>query len=324
MSVAVTVICATHRQDPGFGWLVDGLARQIGLDDEVELVLVDGLATDSRQKAFGEVAGDRLPFAYLPAKPTPLNGPYMRTTRPLFAAASARNTGIVAASSPYVAFIDDCAVPMPGWWEEVREAARHQYIVAGAYQKHAGVDVTGGILRSSQPLAGGIDSRWNLGEDTRVVPLAGGRLYGSSFGIPRQLLLEINGFDELCDPIGGEDYDLGVRLELAGHRLFYSRSMLTIESQDHHSAQPCPPRIDPVLEEAQYFERLAQFGVSTRSTDGRCDASHMVLDLVFGLREAHSLGNHYELSELSAADLPATADTMPSSFWFDGTPWAEL
>ena len=103
---------------------------------------------------------------------------------PLFAAASARNTGIVYAAHVYVAFVDDCIVPMPGWWSAVREAARHQYVVAGAYQRHADMCVSNGVLRSSRPLASGRDRRWTLGDECRVVPVEGGQLYTMSMEPP--------------------------------------------------------------------------------------------------------------------------------------------
>jgi hypothetical protein len=144
-------------------------------------------------------------------------------------------------------------------------------------------------------------------------------------GIPRQVLLEANGFDELCDGVGGEDYHLGGRLEFSGHRVFYSRRMLTIESDDHPSVDPVKlSRINPVLEPPRYMDRLARFGVDRRATDGRWDASHMILDVVFGLSQQVSLGNHYQLGDLTPADLAGTARCMPETFWFDGRPLEEL
>jgi hypothetical protein len=322
---AVSVVYVTHRQEPQFDWFADGLAHQLEGDDEVEVVLVDGLPSRRRSAWFEAIVGERFAFIYADAKPTAFNGPHQRTSRPLFAAASARNTGVVHASRPYVAFVDDCSVPMPGWWDEVREAARHQYVVAGAYQKHMNMQVSHGLLESSSVETSGVDTRWGLGDDRRVVEITGGQLYGASFGVARDVMLEVNGFDELCNGIGGEDYNLGIRLELAGHRVFYSRRMTTIESEDHAARYPLPlARIDPVLDERAYRARLARFGVSERIVEGRCDASHMALDLVYGLGRPQSFGNHFELRDLQPADLPATCRGLPTTFWFDGTPLADL
>jgi hypothetical protein len=138
-------------------------------------------------------------------------------------------------------------------------------------------------------------------------------------------MLEVNGFDELCDGIGGEDCNLGIRLEMAGHRVFYSRRMTTIESEDHAARYSLPfVRIDPVLDARAYRERLAGFGVSERSIEGRCDASHMALDVVYGLGKPQSIGNHFELRDVQPADLPATSRGLPTTFWFDGRRLSEL
>ncbi len=159
-----------------------------------------------------------------------------------------------------------------------------------------------------------------------MVPVEGGQLYTMSMGAPREVLVDVNGFDELCDGIGGEDYHLGIRLELAGHRVFYSRTMMTVESEDHQAEDPVQlERVDPVLDEARYRDRLATLGVRCRPTEGqRCDASHMVLDLVHGLGAPRALRNHYDLTTLTPADLPFTTQGLPTTFWLDGRRLTEL
>lgn len=138
-------------------------------------------------------------------------------------------------------------------------------------------------------------------------------------------MIEVGGFDELSDGCGGEDYQLGLRLEHGGHPLFYSRSMLTVESEEHHRGDgQVFHRVDPDVDEAAYMARLADFGVEHRSTAGRFDASHMVLDLVLGRRATVSLGNHYRVADLTKADLPGTAATLPATYWFDGRALADL
>lgn len=324
MTGAVSIVYSTYRRDPAFGWFADGLARQLG-DDEVELVVVDGSPGPGRREQFEAAVGGRYSFRYGPAKPTVFNGPHQRVPEALHAASSARNTGVVLATRPYVVFVDDCSVPMPGWWAEVKEAARHHYVVAGTYQKHWAMEVVEGELVSSRSLESGRDIRWELGHDHRVVPMPGSHLFGCSVGLPRRLLCEVNGYDELCDGMGGEDYQLGVRLELAGEPLFFSRRMLTVESEEHHrGAGQQLVRRDFELPESEYRARLAAWGVADRATDGKWDGSHMVLDLVYGLRATGSLGNHYQLGELGPHDLEGTAATLPATYWFDGRAFEEL
>jgi hypothetical protein len=151
--------------------------------------------------------------------------------------------------------------------------------------------------------------------------MSGGHLFGGCFGAPRALLLEVNGVDELCDPIGGEDYHLGLRLEWTGARLFYSRSMLLIKREERHATESgCPVRIDKRLEPSAYMAKPAEFGVGERTIDGNWDSSHLVLDILYGTRSTRSLGNNYDLRELSEADLPGLAVGLAREHWVDGQP----
>ena len=147
-------VYTTHRQEPLFDWFVDGLARQVDEADHVQLVMVDGLANDGRTATFEDTVADagglRRGEAHSVQRPIFLSGPHARSSRPQ----ALRNTGIVYTAHTYVAFVDDCIVPMPGWWSAVREAARHQYVVAGAYQRHADMCVSNpffGLAGCSHP-----------------------------------------------------------------------------------------------------------------------------------------------------------------------------
>ena len=285
----ISIVHVTHRQTPRFDWFADSLARQLAPDDAVEVVFVDERVDRARRAELAEIVRGRFPFRHVLPKPSPYCGPHRLTRRDLFAAASARNTGIVHARERYLVFVDDAAVLMPGWWKEARRAARLGYVVAGAYQKHREMVVEDRVLVSSQVSPSGIDSRWDLASDTALVPIGGGQLFACSFGAPRRLLLDVNGFDEMCDVIGGEDYHLGLRLEWMDATIYYSRAMLTIESEELHAERrkrrmdpQTPQRVGMFLEPSDYLVRLRDFGVDRRSTDGACDSSHMVLDIAYG------------------------------------------
>jgi len=150
------------------------------------------------------------------------------------------------------------------------------------------------------------------------VPVEGGQLFGASIGAPRELLVSLNGFDELCDSIGGEDWQLGLRLVHAGATILYDRSMQTVESEEHHRVGLPLRREDPELEPGDYMARLREFGVTRRVVERRHDSSSMVLDIVLGTRSSGTHGNYYWLPALAPRDLPATVGRFPRTRWFDG------
>jgi len=320
----ISVVYATARSDPGFGWFADGVARQLPDGADVEVIVVDGRFREERGARFEGDAGGRFALRHVAAKPSPYQGPYRRTSSDCFAAASARNTGLVHARAPYVVFVDDCSVPMPGWWRAVERAAAHGEVVGGAYQKRWAMRVEDGLLAASRVDDSGIDTRWPLGDDSRPMRVHGGQLYGASFGAPRGLLLSINGMDEQCDTIGYEDVQLGLRLAHAGATILYDRSMLTIESIELGNAGPVLLRVDPELPEREYLDRLAGFGVTRRPTQGRFDASHMILDVVLGTGSWATHGNCYWLADLAPDRYGEMVRRFPDTHWFDECPLATM
>jgi glycosyltransferase involved in cell wall biosynthesis len=321
----VSIVFVTHRREPRFDWFADSLAAQLREHDDVEVIFVDGLHSQGRTTALEQVVQRRFAFRHVPPKPTPYNGPFRLTSRDYFAPSSARNTGIVYSRKSYVVFVDDVSVLMPGWLEEVREAARRGYVVGGAYWKQWDMVVEDGRLVASRAELGGRDSRWSLGRDRKLVKLGGGQLFGCSCGFPRELLVAVNGYDELCDSFGGEDWELGLRLERVGAPIYYSRRMLTVESEELHRQNGAPVRLNKFLDELPYMQRLFGFGVPRRATDGRdFDVGHMLIDISVGTRAVRSIGNYYDLSVLNETDLLDLVERFPRWHWFDRQPLSEL
>jgi len=123
---------------------------------------------------------------------------------------------------------------------------------------------------------GGVDSRLSYySQDVSVC--GGGHMFGSSFCMPLCWLFEVNGQNEMCDGLGGEDYDLGIRLERQGKVLQYNKRMFIHES-DYTFGSDCQRkciRADPVLPDSVYAERVGAYGIPNHN--GRKDMSHFML-----------------------------------------------
>lgn len=331
----ISIIFLTNRKDPKFEWFVESLYHQTTAQErkDIELIFIDALADTmhengeiSRADMLYNLIAERFTYKHSLPKPNIYQGKDRKTKTEMFAASNARNTGILLSSGSYLVFADDVAVLMPSWWEAVKDGFKNNRIICGAYQKHFEMLVEDGKLISSRFHQGGNDSRWNIGSDQGPVNISGQSLFGCSLAIPAKDILDVNGFDELCDSIGGEDYHLGIRLNNNGKRIFYDRRMLTIESEELHNPDINPKlmlRDDRVLDNDAYNARLREFGVGYRKAPGRCDSSHMILDILLGSHQIKTLGNNYNIAvdrESHYFFPPADVQTH----WFDSKPLAEI
>ena len=180
------------------------------------------------------------------------------------------------------------------------------------------MQVVEGELVSSLTFEAGRDIRWESGHDRRVVPMPGSHLFGCSVGLSRRLLYEVNGYDELCDGMGGEDYQLGVRLELAGVPMFFSRRMLTVESDEHHLGE------GQRLERRDYeLSRVRLLGPTGRmGGDGSLNRrkvrrlAHGAGSGLTGSGPRPAWATTISWATLGPADLEGTASTLPTTYWF--------
>lgn len=331
----LSIVYITQRAEPRFEWFADSLANQLaasGSAGEVEVIVVDGCLTDERRERFARIVDGRFALRHVAPKPTPYNGPHRLTRGSHSTISSARNTGIVYAGSPYVVFVDDCGVLGDGWWREVRTAARHGYVLAGTYENRSDLSIEHGRIDAAtdRSTRDALDHRWEQGDDEALVQIPGSQLFGCVLGVRRELLLALNGFDELCDPIGGEDTQLGVRLEWSGERIYFSRRAMVVKDHMRHRGDSVV-RIDRSVVDGAAFDRdrymscLAEFGVRQRTIeDGALDCSHLCLDILYGTRSTRALGNYYELAELSEDDLRRLPESFPERYWATGEPLSEL
>ena len=262
-----------------------------------------------RRTELDRVVAGRFAFRHVAPKPSPYNGPQRLTRRNYWAASNARNTGICTPPAPTSRLSTTAPSSGPtGWRRFVRPLRRGMWWRApmrGGGRWPLRMEAVTGRIEAAR------DSRWHLGDDARAVEVGGGQWYTSSCGAPRELLVALNGFDELCDVIGGEDWHLGIRLEWSGSAIYYSRRMLTTESEDLAERGGTPLRLDKLTDEQFYMQRLLDFGVTQRATEGRYDSSHLLLDILYGTRSIRSIGNYYDLAELTEANLLETAEHFP-------------
>ena len=299
----------TNRKIACHDWFCDGLVKQVGSGEWPEIIFIDSVLWQDpigRKKELLDTVAGRFKYRHEPPKPTVWQGPTRLTTQDYFAASNARNTGICLASTPYIMFVDDLSVLGPQWLSNVRHAAEGKYCVAGSYRKSFDMVVEGGELKSHRPNIQegtgrdlGLDSRCGVGRDTGIVKVDGGLLYGCSCGFSIDTLLQVNGFDEIHDSSGAEDYSLGITLQKWGHQLWFNRNVFSCESEELHGQHPVMKRI---------------------IKPGNPDASHVILNRLKADPRPRTYGNFFELRDLRNSVLagnPFPVPTKPSHHWFD-------
>jgi glycosyltransferase involved in cell wall biosynthesis len=278
----ISIVYITYRENCGFEWFIESLCNQATAEQraQIQLIIVDGLLFESdqpvRRAYFQDLIQGQIESIHVSPKPTMWQGQYRVTKDNYFAAANTRNTGACYAKHPYIAFVDDLGVLGPNWLEAVFEGSRHNHIYCGAYTKVKDMVVKDGKFISGNT-QGGVDHRLAVySQDVSVVP--GAHMYGSSFCMPLCWLFELNGLNEMCDGMGGEDYDFGIRIVRQGKVLQYNKRMFIHESDhayvgsDYH--RKCI-RADPVLPDTEYAQRVGAYGIPNHS--GRKDVSHFML-----------------------------------------------
>jgi hypothetical protein len=266
----LSIAYITNRTNPRWEWFISSLMVQTTPEQrrDIQVIFVDGClwypgarlqaTTPTMALAHGfyhdpkrrydlEVAvGKQFDYLHIPPKPCLYQGPFRLTSRDFFCASNTRNTAIIAARGDYLVCVDDLSVLMPGWFSQVQHAAASGYCVCGAYKKVMELEVAtdpddNGYRVTYKEFPSGIDSRWPRGSDTGIVPWTGAGLFGCSFGARVEDLLNIDGSEPACNGGAGEDFDMGIRLERSGVKIFYNRNMLTLESEEgHHEGVKLP------------------------------------------------------------------------------------
>lgn len=301
----LTIAYSTCRREPHFDWFFESLARQCDLAS-VRVVVVDYFAEEAGRR---ELLSALCPgVIHVSPKPSVWQGLYRLTSRDYFAPSNARNTALCHASDGWIAYADDLSVLMPGWMACVQEAMRLGHVRLGAYRKVCRLVVRDGLVVSFENHHAGWDTRWHSGSASAPVTASGSWMFGCSLVAPVEAFLAVNGWDEDCDPMGGEDYAAGMMMERHGWQFAYDRRMLTFESEeDHHKETP--------------FLRIDK-GASPN------DASHRMLAMLLGGRDVAP--NYFGAGGIRAvrgrvlAGEAFPSPPLPEHDWRDGQPLREM
>lgn len=270
--MSLTIVHISGRRDPKWSWFVDSVCRQASPEElaKIQFVFIDAKLwgtgafevrehseiklADSRfhdadrALELRKIVRGRFDYQHLPPLPNVYQGPFRLTTKDWFYAGLNRNTGIVAARNDYVMFCDDLAWPSMQWLAQVRHAVEHKYLLAGQYKKCKKMVIEDGQLVSHEEFPPGVDSRWNQGSPTGIVPWHGSGVFGCSFGAPLENLLQVDGNGRETAMQGAEDYCLGIRLERTGLKVMLNQNCFTMESEEDHHTEPSLPRESKLIQ----------------------------------------------------------------------------
>lgn len=285
----ITLCYITSRPDNRIQWFFDSLMPQIESHDKVQLIVVDlhAKTRDTSKWPNG--------VELIEPKPTVWQGQFRVTSQDWWAVSNSRNTGLCKATEDYIVWVDDRCVLMPGWLEAVKLAKLSNYAVCGNYEKRTGMVVENGTI-----VHGGIVTGKD-GRDTgrNVVQNCFGQFWGGTYGCPLEWALQLNGFEELVDGLGAEDYIFGNMLLNNGFESKWNPKLKIVEDRT-------PGEIGPDM-------RKTDKGVSPK------DKSHAALDRFGNLKRTQHPWDLRAIREtvLAGGPFPNT-DTFPRHDWFDG------
>jgi hypothetical protein len=302
-----TICYLTNRRDCRWEWFHDTLMKQAGeRAAEFKLVVVDFHAAERPPTMTAQAD------IWTAPKPSVWQGPHRLTTKDYFAPSNARNTGLCFAEGSHVVFADDLSALMPGWFDTVYEETNNSRVVLGRYTKVIDVEVRDGEVVNYLKWANGEDHRYRPDYGPVAVKAGGGWMYGASVCLPIEAILSVNGFDEDCDSMGGEDYAAGIMMEARGWEIIYHQGMWTIEDEMlHHVETPFTRMIKHKTDKSRFVERDASLHyLGLVKYRGR-DRAPNYCDLR-ALREHILAGGEFPVSQI------------PQHDWRDGQPLCEM
>lgn len=203
MSSTYTIVIPTRNRRERLIEALRSVARLQPRELVAGVVVVDDGSTDGTREALAELD---------------LGLPLQVIGNPSRGAAAARNAGVEAATSELILFMDDDCVAAPDLLVQhhrLRTAHERPVAIRGRIDWPPDRPVTW-FMRF-------IDQCYQFGTVALVgrTELAGPELISANLSLPRQLLVDVGGFDEDF-VVGFEDAELGIRLAEAGVPLLYA------------------------------------------------------------------------------------------------------
>jgi hypothetical protein len=300
----LTIVYITCRREPEAWWFMESLWQQA--KEEINIIFIRLNSLDKFSPA-GQL--DSLKFQTVQPKPTVWQGPHRLTKADWWATSNARNTGICLCRTDWIAFVDDRSILCPYWMEAVRDAMKGPYAVCGPYEKRTAMTVESGFPKNAGIITGSdnrlsyVEQHWR-GKQTNPYDCPGAWWYGCSTALPLEWALDVNGYDEQCDGLSGEDYIFGTMLENNNYPIKYDTRLAIIEDRT-------PGKLEPVM---------------IRRDKGKSpnDKSHALLDLLVGCKRAQHQWNLRQLRTLVLDGQPWPVPILPDKDWYDGQPLAEM
>lgn len=311
----VTFVYCTSRDNPKYEWFAESLTNQIvglaGKRTRIIVVRHENTRLPKNQDTWPPPFDLQIVLA---PKPNVWSGASRITKQDWWSKSNDLNTAICFCRTDYISFIDDRCVLMPGYLDAIERLmySAHPYVLLGAYEKRTGMTVQNGVIENGGIVVGKddreafceknfTDPRHHLKPPYKAYP---SWVYGCSITLPLEWVLQVNGFSEICDGMGGEDTMFGLHLAKCGFPIFYDPRVKMIEDRT-------PADCGPVM-------RREDKGVSPN------DKSHALLDRMGRLEYAP---NNFDLRKLRKDALdgkPWSIPTAPTNDWYDGQPLNEM
>jgi hypothetical protein len=326
----LSFIYITCRKSPKLEWFIDSLYNQVeecGYDPaNIQIVVVDFELQydDSRRTFVSDIIKNRFDFVHVEPKPSLIQGKHKITKKNYFAASIPRNTGICYAKYEYLLFIDDLSVLLPGSFKHIIELSENKMVMAFSYKKVFDLSVVDGNIKTVREHSSGIDSRWQLCNEN-TVKVSGSQFFGYG-AAPLDVLLSVNGYDEICNTMGGEDYNIGIRLEKCGYSIFYTNKVIFYESEELADQGNVFIQRDPVLRSNDYTNLMRKYNIVRRAVpDGTTDLSHLLLDMVCTRDKIWTEGNNFNLRDLRVKILNGELfENTDTEYSLDGVHYSEI